>query len=42
MASILRGDIIWADLNPAKGHEQAGIRPILVLSQEVSNKCLRG
>ena len=38
MARILRGDIIWADLNPTIGHEQAGLRPILVLSHEVFNK----
>ncbi len=37
MARILRGDIYWADLNPARGHEQAGLRPILVLSQAVFN-----
>jgi mRNA interferase MazF len=37
MASILRGDIVWADLNPTKGHEQAGMRPVLVLSQVVFN-----
>jgi len=38
MARILRGDIFWADLNPTKGHEQAGLRPVLVLSQEVFNE----
>ena len=38
MARILRGDIIWADLNPTIGHEQAGLRPILVLSHEVFNQ----
>ena len=38
MARILRGDIIWADLNPAIRHEQSGLRPILVLSHEVFNK----
>ncbi len=38
MAGILRGDIFWADLNPAIGHEQSGLRPILVLSHEVFNK----
>ena len=38
MARILRGDIIWADLNPTIGHEQAGKRPVLVLSHEVFNK----
>ena len=38
MARILRGDSIWADLNPTIGHEQSGLRPILVLSHEVFNK----
>lgn len=37
MAKILRGDIIWADLNPVKGHEQAGMRPVLILSHDVFN-----
>jgi mRNA interferase MazF len=38
MAGILRGDILWADLNPTIGHEQSGLRPILVLSHEVFNQ----
>ncbi len=38
MARILRGDVVWADLNPVKGHEQAGRRPVLVLSHEVFNQ----
>ncbi len=38
MARILRGDIIWADINPAVGPEQAGLRPVLILSHEVFNK----
>ena len=38
MARVLRGDIFWADLNPAKGHEQAGHRPVLILSHEVFNQ----
>ncbi len=38
MAGILRGEIIWADLSPTIGHEQSGMRPILVLSHEVFNK----
>jgi len=38
MARILRGDIIWADLNPSIGPEQSGLRPILVLSHAVFNK----
>ena len=38
MANLLRGDIFWADLNPTKGHEQAGMRPFLILSQDVFNE----
>ena len=35
MARILRGDIRWADLNPVRGREQAGLRPVLILSHDV-------
>ncbi len=38
MARILRGDIRWADLNPVRGHEQAGRRPVVVLSHDVFNQ----
>jgi mRNA interferase MazF len=38
MARILRGDIVWADLNPVRGNEQAGLRPVLILSQDVFNQ----
>ena len=38
MARILRGDIRWADLNPVRGREQAGLRPVLILSQDVFNE----
>jgi mRNA interferase MazF len=38
MARILRGDIRWADLNPVRGREQAGLRPVLILSQELFNE----
>ncbi len=38
MARILRGEIHWADLNPTRGSEQAGLRPVLVLSQDVFNE----
>jgi mRNA-degrading endonuclease toxin of MazEF toxin-antitoxin module len=34
MARILRGDVVWAELNPVRGHEQAGRRPVVVLSAE--------
>ncbi len=38
MEQILRGDIWWADLNPAQGREQAGIRPVLIISQNEFNR----
>jgi len=37
VARILRGDILWAELNPARGNEQQGLRPVLILSHEVFN-----
>ena len=37
MARILRGEIYWADLNPTIGHEQAGIRPVLIISNNIFN-----
>jgi mRNA interferase MazF len=38
MARILRGDIRWADLNPVRGHEQSGLRPVLILSHDIFNE----
>ena len=38
MAGILRGEIRWADLNPIRGHEQAGLRPVLILSHDIFNE----
>jgi mRNA interferase MazF len=38
MARILRGEIRWANLNPTRGHEQVGLRPVLILSQDVFNE----
>ena len=38
MARILRGDVRWADLNPTRGHEQSGRRPVLILSADVFNE----
>ena len=38
MARILRGDLYWADLNPVKGSEQAGQRPVVILSQDIFNQ----
>jgi len=37
VARVLRGDIVWADLDPTRGHEQAGSRPVLVISEDVFN-----
>lgn len=38
MARILRGDIYWADLNPVRGNEQAGLRPVVVISKDIFNE----
>lgn len=32
-----RGDIVWVSLNPQAGHEQAGRRPVLILSPRSYN-----
>ena len=38
MARVLRGSVVWADLNPVVGHEQAGRRPVVVVSADVFNE----
>lgn len=38
MAKILRGDIIWANLDPTEGHEQSGKSPVLIISHDVFNE----
>ena len=38
MAGILRGDVIWANLDPTMGNEQSGQRPVLVISHNVFNR----
>src|SRR3990172_2883851 len=38
MARVLRGDVLFADLSPVRGHEQAGLRPVVILSQDVFNE----
>lgn len=35
---VLRGDIFYADLSPVVGSEQSGIRPILVVQNDIGNK----
>ena len=37
MAGILRGEVYWADLNIVRGSEQAGYRPILIISHDIFN-----
>lgn len=38
MARILRGDVLWAELNPTIGSEQSGQRPVVVLSHDIFNE----
>ncbi len=38
MARVLRGEIRWADLDPTRGNEQTGLRPVLILSEDVFNE----
>lgn len=38
MTPPARGEIWLADLNPTRGHEQAGRRPVLVLSEDLFNR----
>jgi len=38
VARILRGDIRWADLDPVRGREQGGRRPVLIVSESVFNE----
>jgi mRNA interferase MazF len=33
-----RGDVVWINLDPQTGHEQAGFRPVLVFSPAAYNK----
>lgn len=35
--AIRRGDLFYADLNPVVGSEQGGIRPVLVIQNDVGN-----
>lgn len=38
MSEIKRGDIFYADLSPVIGSEQGGVRPVLVIQNDVGNK----
>ncbi len=35
--TIKRGDIYYAELNPVVGSEQGGIRPVLIISNDIGN-----
>ena len=35
---IKRGDIYYADLSPVVGSEQGGLRPVLIVQNDVGNK----
>ena len=36
--TVRRGDIYYADLSPVIGSEQGGVRPVLVIQNDVGNK----
>lgn len=38
MLVVQRGDIFYANLNPVIGSEQGGIRPVLILQNDIGNK----
>ncbi len=38
MNNIKRGDIFYADLSPVVGSEQGGLRPVLIIQNDVGNK----
>ena len=38
MARILRGGVYWADVNPVRGRERAGLRPVLIRGSRIEVK----
>ncbi len=36
--TIKRGDVFYAELNPIVGSEQGGIRPVLIISNNIGNR----
>ena len=36
--TVKRGDIFYADLSPVIGSEQGGVRPVLIIQNDVGNK----
>lgn len=35
---VYRGDVFYADLNPVIGSEQGGVRPVVVIQNDIGNK----
>jgi len=38
MMQVWRGEIFYADLSPVVGSEQGGVRPVLIIQNDVGNK----
>ncbi len=38
MVEIKRGDIFWGNLEPVMGSEQGGVRPLLIIQNDIGNK----
>lgn len=38
MARVKRGDIFYADLSPVVGSEQGGLRPVVVIQNDIGNR----
>ncbi len=38
MVIVKRGDIYYADLSPVVGSEQGGVRPVLIVQNDIGNK----
>ena len=36
--TVKRGDIFYADLSPVVGSEQGGVRPVIIIQNDVGNK----
>lgn len=39
MREIKRGEIYYADLSPVTGCEQNGVRPVLIIQNDIGNRC---
>ncbi|NJN95420.1 MAG: type II toxin-antitoxin system PemK/MazF family toxin [Anaerolineales bacterium] len=36
--TVQRGEIYWVELDPVKGSEQGGLRPALIVQQDIGNR----